>query len=200
MSEYRELSEELEEHGGEDISANELQQLTGKTPNDLLNSQIQSRNSTSAQIRSLYSAASTNVSFTKTVTNVTYGGKNYKVMKITASPRSRGTLYTTGSVTQRYKLPVAAGSLSLLKVLVSEVASSSKIVRAVSLCDAIGSAIKDLKRTTKVEDVQANYTWTVEEVCSFIYVYDTRVKNYVIGASLNNIMLTGNRGKKCLII
>mgnify|MGYP006943516580 CR=1 FL=1 len=41
------------------------------------------------------------------------------------------------------------------------------------------------KSTTKVEGVEANYTWTVEEICSFIYVYDAWVKNYRISASYN---------------
>lgn len=190
MNEYRELSEELEEYGCEDISAQEVQRLTGETPKDLLNSQIQSRNSTSASIRGLYSASSSNVQFSKSVTNVTYGGKKYKVMKITASPTGRGTLFSTGSVTQRYKTPVAAGSLSLLKVVISEAASKSKIVQTVSLFDSVGSALKDFKRTTKVDDVQANYTWIVEEICSFIYVYDARVKNYAIGASYNKAKYT----------
>lgn len=185
MSEYHELTEELEAHGCEDVSAQEVQELTGETSQGLLNSQIQSRNNISVQTKGLYSAAASNVTFSKSITNVSYGGKSYKVMKITASPKGRGTLFNTGSVTQKYNSSIKAGSLNLLKIVAKKAGSASNVIKLVSLYDTVCSVIRGFKSTTKVEGVEANYTWTVEEICSFIYVYDARVKNYRISASYN---------------
>lgn len=61
MDAYNEISEELEEHGCEDISASELQQLTGETQKDSFNSRLRPENSASSYGISPYSAASTNV-------------------------------------------------------------------------------------------------------------------------------------------
>ena len=154
MGKYREISEKLKEHGCEDISAKEVQQLTGKTPKDLLNSQYQNRTFNSGI--SLYSAASTNVTFSKVIKKVKYKGKTYKVMKITASPTGIGTLNKTGSVAKKYNRPIAAGTLNVLKIIVKKVGSESKIVKALSLFDLVNSAIKGFKKTTKVQGVEAN--------------------------------------------
>lgn len=185
MNKYRKISEELKEHGCEDISAKEVQQLTGNTPNDLLNPQSLYQNRTFNSGISLYSAASTNVTFSKVMKKVKYKGKTYKVMKITASPTGAGTLFKTGSVAKRYNRPIAAGTLNVLKIIVKKVGTESKLVKALSLFDTVNSAIKGFEKTTKVQGVEANYTWAVDEICSFIYVYDKRVKNYAIGASYN---------------
>ena len=184
MNRYRKLSEDLEEHGCEDISAKEVQKLTGKAPEDLLKSQYQNRTYNSGI--SLFSAASTNVTFTKVITKVKYKGKKYKVMKITASPKDLGTLYNTGSVTQSYKgNSIKAEALSLLNTVAGFVAPESKAIQSISLFFAVGGFLGGLKKTTQIEKVKVNYTWSVEEVCSFIYIHDKRVRNYGIGASYN---------------
>ncbi len=184
MNQYRNLSEDLKEYGCEDISAKEVQKLTGKAPEDLLKSQYQNRTNNSGI--SLFSAASTNVTFTKVITKVKYKGKKYKVMKITAAPTDLGTLYNTGSVTQSYKgKSIKAETLGLLNTVAGFVAPESKAVQSISLFFALGGVLGGLKKTSQIEKVKVNYTWSVEEICSFIYVYDKRVKNYGIGVSYN---------------
>lgn len=185
MDKYRELTEELKEHGCEDVSAKEVQQLTGMTPNNLLNSQSQSRLNTFNSGISAYSAASTNVTFSTTYTTITYKNKKYKVMKIVASPTGPGTLNKTGSAAKRYSVPIQAGTLNLLTVIAGYVKPESKIIKAISAYDALKSVFDGFAQTTVIEGISANYTWTVDETCSFIYVYDSRVRNYVIGASYN---------------
>lgn len=106
-------------------------------------------------------------------------------MKVTASPSGRGTLYKTGSVTKRYNTSVKASALNMLKVAVKKLGGNLNVVKAISFYDAVKSSFKTIKETTKIDDVKANYTWTVQEICSFIYIYDKDIKNYRIGASYN---------------
>lgn len=185
MKRYYELTEELKKHGCEDVSFQEVRQLTGNTPNNLLNSKARSTYNTFNSGISLYGAAATNVTFSTTYSTVKYNGKKYKIMKITASPTGRGTLYKTGSVTKSYNKPIKAGALNLLKVIVNTALSKNKVVKWLSFLDAAAGVPGKFNDTTKVEGIEANYTWVTEEICSFVYVYDARIKNYVIGASYN---------------
>lgn len=157
---------------GEVISAEEVQRLTGESPKELLYAKGKAR-----------LTVSENVEFSKTIKDVTYGGRQYKVMEITAYPTGEGALYRAGHSVQTYDDSVKAKNLDVLKVAVNR-GGKNKVIKKASMYDAAKKILKKLK-IDRFEGEAVTYSWSVEEICSFIYVYDDKENQYTPAASYN---------------
>lgn len=172
MEQYHTLSRELKKHGCEDISAREVQQLTGESPESLFQSKGQ-----------LIKGEPVNVEFSKVIKEVSYEGEKYKVLKITAFPTELGTLYRTGSAVHRYSDSIKPKDLDILKITVN-LGGKNRVVKKVTMYDAAKKLLKRLK-IKKFEGDFVTYLWSIEEICSFIFVYDAREESYSIAANYN---------------
>lgn len=169
--EYEDIADDLQRMGCEEVTYREVLSLIGSNEKH--------------EMMQTYGTSLSNISFSKAASTVSYNGKKYKVMKITATPSGEGYLYQTGATVQTSKNRVKAGSLSLINTVVSGM--SNYVGISVSLYNAAKDFVSSISATTEVTNVKANYTWAVAETISFIYVYDASCKNYVLAARYNKV-------------
>lgn len=179
MKKYAELSQKLDNMGAEEISFEEVLQLTGENAVSI-----------SDNLPEML-AASNSVSFRKTTTKFTQSGKTYDIMQITATPNGSGLLYNTGNTTQTHSQPASAG-IKAVGVMAKAAAGelSKKINIAFTIYDVVSAAGNAIKTTSTVKNIRANYTWNVGETCTFIYVFDNNLGSYRLGARYNKASFT----------
>lgn len=158
MKRYKEIDDQLYgKHQLEHISAEQIDEVTqGHIYNKMMTYSDISYNN--------------NVRFEKIYGTKTRNNKKYKYMKIYATPTSEGILYKSGATTIQNSNNYKASVLKLLNIGASAVggAMSNTFGKAKTVYDML-STMSGISSVSTINNIKANYTWNVAEICTFVY-------------------------------
>lgn len=188
-TDYNNFDIELKSEGIKEVSLEEIKQLTNSSDNFM---HIASDNISLFSINSLAAISSvSNVKFERIYTTYTYKKKKYDVMKIYATPISKGRLYqanVTGIKKQNSNTAKAA-AMSAIKTSAASIAGIAST--KVAIIQSVYQVAKDIgmavSKTDTIKNITASYTWNEAESCCFIYVFNNNIGSYVLAARYNNV-------------
>lgn len=173
------LTLELRSSGVEELSLNYVVALTGSVPG------INNYSPQSNVIRS-----NSTITYEKIDSIFYTGGKSYKIMRITATPKGQeGLLYRSGTTTIQNSKSTTAKAMGFIKIGVSSIAGFAN--DTIGIAQTVYSALKDsvsvLTAESTIKNIKVSYTWNVAETCSFIYIFDNNLGSYRLGARYHKV-------------
>ena len=171
VDEYDRITALLREYGVGEATYEEIAAMLGENPEVATYASPDKTETTTDTVFEYY------------YTTYAYRGVKYDVMRILASPnvnkQGNSVLYQTGSKVLHNSKPAAITAINLFKLaatsLIGETTQGKVVMTLADVWDAVSSGVST---STTVTNVQANYTWSLAEDCSWIYVSNQGEDNY----------------------
>lgn len=170
---YDALTQELEKNGAETISYDELCRELNMKP----------------KLTPYTANASSSYNLVRTYGSIEYNGKKYEWMRVYTTPLNTScSLAKTGVVGQTSSKSIAANAMKILEITASSIAGTkySPIGVAQTVYSALSDMIDFTSPSQVISDIQASYTWTVSEICVFLF-FKNAANNWDLGAQFSKV-------------